>query len=45
MKKIVTFIMLFCMVFSLIACANKEIATAEIMVQDLYDATNIPALL
>ena len=45
MKKIVTFIMLFCMVFSLIACANKEIATAEITVQDLYDATNIPALL
>lgn len=45
MKKIVTFIMLFCMVFSLIAYANKEIATAEITVQDLYDATNIPALL
>ena len=45
MKKIVTFIMLFGMFFSLIACANKEIATAEITVQDLYDATNIPALL
>lgn len=45
MKKIVTFIMLFCMVFSLIACANKESATAEITVQDLYDVTNIPALL
>ena len=45
MKKIVTFIMLFCMVFSLIACANKESATAEITMQDLYDATNIPALL
>ena len=45
MKKIVTFILLLCMAFSLTSCVNNESATAEITVQDLYDSTNIPALL
>lgn len=45
MKKIVIFILLMCMVLSFAACANKESTTPEITVQNIYDATNVPALL
>ena len=45
MKKIVTLILMLCMVLSFTACADKESKTPEITLQDIYDATNIPALL
>ena len=45
MKKIVTLILMLCMVLSFTACADKESKTPKITLQDIYDATNIPALL
>ena len=45
MKKIVTLILMLCMVLSFTACADKESETPELTLQEIYDATNIPALL
>ena len=36
MKKIVTLILMLCMVLSFTACADKESKTPEITLQDIY---------
>ena len=45
MKKIVTFILLIGLVMSFTACTDKENTPPEITLQELYDSSNVPALL
>ena len=45
MKKIVTFILLIGLVMSFTACTDTENTPPEITTQNLYDSSNVPALL
>ena len=45
MKKLAAGILLLCMVLTFAACAEKESKTLEITLQDIYDSSNVAALL
>ena len=45
MKKLVAVVLLLCMILTLAACAEKESKMPEITMQEIYDSSNVAALL